>query len=162
MNAGRVLQRRISGAYQVDEAGLDPDIAELVAPLLGIGWRIRVEGAERLPDGPAVLVHNRVLGPPETFAVVRGIGLETGRRVRFLGIPDIAPVGPFLRKLGGGLAHPAELGGLLRAGELVAIGRRRAALPLSLAAVASDLSAPIVPVSVRPGLLPGQWRVTIG
>ena len=169
VNAGRVLQRRISGDYAVDETGFDPDIADLVAPLVGIGWRIRVEGADRLPDGPAVLVHPRVVGPPETFAVVRGVRLATGRRVRFLGIPDVDPVGPFLRKLGGALAHPAELAGLLRAGHLVAVGERRAlrpkpgpaALPAALAAVAFDLDVPIVPVGVRPGLLPGHWRVTI-
>ena len=169
MNPGRVLQRRISGDYEVDEAGFDADIASLVAPVLGLGWRIRVGGAERVPDGPAVLVHNRLAGPPETFAVVRGISLATGRRVRFLGIPDIDPVGPVLRKLGGALAHPAELAGLLRSGELVAVGERRGLrrrpdgieLPGRLAAVAAELGVPVVPVSVRPGFLPGHWRLTI-
>lgn len=167
MSVVDVVRRRISGSYVVDEAGLDPDVARVAAAALGLGWRIRVDGADRIPDGPAVLVHNRLLGPAETFAVARGISLATGRWIRFLGVPDIDPLGPALRKLGGASAHPAEAAGLLRDGNLVCVGQRRSVrvrpspdgLPGGLAAVAAELSVPVVPVAVV-GRLDG-WRVTV-
>lgn len=169
MILGDVLQRRISGAYVVDQSGLDRDLARLAGRILGLGLRIDVDGADRVPDGGALLVHNRLLGPPETFAAVRGIGLATGRPVRFVGVVDLDPLGPALRKLGGVLAHPAEVGALLRDGELVLVGQRRslrprssAAAPERMARAATDAGVPMVPVTVVARPAPGRWRVTVG
>ncbi len=53
--------------------------------------------------------------------LARGIRLATGRVVRIVGVPDVAPVGPLLRRLGGVLARPDEVAGLLRAGEVVGV-----------------------------------------
>ena len=169
MSAVDVVRRRLSGSYVVDETGLDEDVARLAGAVLGIGWRVRVEGAERLPTGAALVVHNRLVGLPETFAVARGISVSTGRRARFLGVPDIDVVGPALRKLGGASSHPAEAAALLRDGHLVCVGGRRslrprpwsAVVPPSLLAVANDLDVPLVPVAVAGGVVPGSWRVTV-
>jgi hypothetical protein len=161
VNPGQVLQRRISGEYTVDETGFDADVAGLVLPVLGAALRVDVEGAERLPAGGALLVHNQVVGPIETFVLVRGIGLATGRSVRFAGIPDIDPLGPFLRKLGGVHAHPSEVAALLRGGHLVSVGRWRRSRQPALAAVADQLGVPAVEVRVGPGPWPAQWRVAI-
>ncbi len=46
----------------------------------------------------------------------------TGRPARFVGRPDVAPVGAFVRRLGGLLDRPDEVAGALRAGELVVMG----------------------------------------
>jgi hypothetical protein len=44
------------------------------------------------------------------------------RPVRFVGRPDVAPVGPLLRRIGGLLDHPDEVAGALAAGQLVIMG----------------------------------------
>ena len=45
-----------------------------------------------------------------------------GRPVRFVGRPDIAPLGPLMQRLGGLLARADEIAGALRAGQLVVMG----------------------------------------
>jgi 1-acyl-sn-glycerol-3-phosphate acyltransferase len=164
------VRARAGGAYTVDPWGYDPDLVELVDPVSGLIWPVRVSGAERLPgSGPAVLVANRRLGLVEPFVVARGLRLATGRRVRFLGIPDVALLGPALRRAGGAIARPEELAALLRAGQvcLLPLSRCRSrwvagTLPPETLAPALALGAPVVPVAVTPPGLTGPWRVWVG
>ena len=112
-----VVRRRIDGSYVVDEWGFDPDFVALLAPLLGARWQISVNGSEHIPgEGAAVLVANRRLGMSEPFAVASAVWQATGRIVRVLGVPDIAPIGPVLRRMGAVQDRPDELAGVLRAG----------------------------------------------
>src|SRR2546423_9822635 len=107
MTEQSLLRRRFDGSYTVDEWGLDPDLVQLVSPVLAARWQVIVEGADALPkDGPAMLVFNRRFGLSEPFIVSRGVRQATGRYVRVAGAPDVAPVGPALRRLGGVLARP--------------------------------------------------------
>jgi hypothetical protein len=171
VNAATFARRRATGGYSVDAWGLDPDLVDVVAPVAGWRWSVEVDGAHHIPSGgPAMVVFNRRFGLSEPPAVVVGLRRATGRPVRMLGVPDVAPVGPWLRRLGGAVDAPAEVAGLLRAGELVAVpmgaeptGRRRAGRldPLVLDA-ALDQRVPILPVAALGHELGRYWRVVIG
>ena len=121
-DTARLLRRRIDGTHHVDEWGLDPDVIELLSPLVGLRWRVETQWTGRLPAaGPAVLVHNRVLGVSEPVVVARGVREATGRHVRTAGLIDVAPVATLGRMLGGVVDRRDELTGLLRSGALVGL-----------------------------------------
>jgi hypothetical protein len=166
-----LLRRRVDGTYDVDPWGLDHDLVELLSPVWSIRYAIEVDRADRLPtSGPALVVANRRLGASEPFVLARGIRVATGRHVRVVGVPDIQPVGPALRRLGGVLARPDEVAGLLRAGEVVGVlldrdVRQRAhagRVPAELVAPAFELGIPVVPVALVGRELGRRWRVRLG
>lgn len=171
MSERSLLRRRIDGAYTVDEWGLDSDLVQLVSPVFAARWQVAVEGADALSsDGPALLVFNRRFGLSEPFVVSRGVRQATGRYVRVTGAPDIAPVGPALRRLGAVLARPDEVAGLLRADHLVGVAlgsspRRRqlaGTAPSALLAPALATGADVFPVAVTGRELGRRWRLVIG
>jgi hypothetical protein len=165
-----LLQRRVDGTYVVDEWGLDPDLIRFVSPVLAVRWHATVDGGDLVPEhGPAVLAFNRRLGFSEPFVLSRGVRQATDRHVRVAGVPDVAPVGPLLRRLGAVLARPDEVGGLLRADHVVAVGLGRSArrqlagpAPAALLAAALATSAPVLPVAVTGREIGRRWQVTIG
>jgi hypothetical protein len=168
-----LLRNRAKGRYPIDPWGHDPELIELVDPVLGMFIRVQVEGVEHVPaTGPAVLVASRRFGIGEPVALVRGIARATGRHPRFVGLPDLAPAGPLLRRMGGAIDRPEEIAGLLRAGNLVAIPlspawrnrqkfRAGHVAPESLAP-ALTMGVPVIPAAVIGGELTGRWRVIIG
>lgn len=165
------LGRRARGAYAIDEWGLDPDLVSAVDPLLGLRWDLQVEGAERLPAvGGAVLVFNRRFGISEPWVVARGIRRATGRFVRTVGVPDIAPMGPLLRRFGGVLDRPDEIAGLLRAGQLVGLpmtrdlrSRERVGdLDVERLEAAIAVDRPVVPVALVGREVGRSWRIVVG
>jgi hypothetical protein len=166
-----VVRRRIDGSYVVDEWGFDPDFVAVLSPLLAARWMIRVEGAENIPpEGAAVLVANRRIGMSEPFAVAGAVWQATGRVLRVLGVPDIAPIGPVLRRMGAVQDRPDELAGVLRAGQLALVfldrqyrmGARVGQLARESVAPAVELGVPVLPVAVTGRELSRQWRVQIG
>jgi hypothetical protein len=165
------LGRRARGAYAVDEWGLDPDLVSVADPLLGLRWELQVQGADRLPAvGGAVLVFNRRLGVSEPWVLARGIRQATGRFVRTVGVPDVAPVGPLLRRFGGVLDRTDEIAGLLRAGQLVGLPMTRDLRSRERvghldaerleAAIATD--RPVVPVALVGREVGRAWRIVVG
>jgi hypothetical protein len=90
----------------------------------------------------------RLLAPTEPAVIAAAVFRSVGRPLRVLGVPDIAPIGPLLRRFGGVVDHPAEAAALLRAGHLV------------LARQAFDVDAPVVRVTTRGWELSRRWRVT--
>jgi 1-acyl-sn-glycerol-3-phosphate acyltransferase len=163
--------RRLRGDYEIDEWGHDPELVDLLAPLAGPFMRVSVEGAAHVPvEGPAVLVANRRLGFVEPFVLLRGLRESTGRRARFLGVPDVAPVGPWLRRFGGTVNRPDELASLLRAGHLCALplgpGLRKplraGALAPESVAPALEMNVPVLPAAIVGGELTGRWEVLLG
>ena len=140
-------------------------------PLLGLRWELAVEGAERLPTvGGAVLVFNRRLGASEPWVLARGIRRSTGRFVRTIGVPDVAPIGPFLRRFGGVLDRPDEIAGLLRAGQLVGVPMARdlrsrervGALDAERLEAAIATDRPVVPVALVGREIGRSWRIVVG
>jgi 1-acyl-sn-glycerol-3-phosphate acyltransferase len=166
-----LVRARVRGDFEVDEFGADEALVDLLDPVVSPFLRVNVEGAAHVPStGPAVLVANRRLGAAEPFVLLRGLRRATGRRSRFLGIPDIAPVGPALRRLGGAVNRPDELASLLRAGHLVALplgpGLRKplraGALAPEAVAPALAMDVPVLPVAIMGGELTGRWQVVVG
>ncbi|MGH9247086.1 MAG: hypothetical protein ACRD29_22750 [Acidimicrobiales bacterium] len=171
MNPVSFAQRRIAGSYTVDPWGLDTDLVELLSPLAGVRWSIEVDGGYHVPGhGPVVVVFNRRWGLSEPLVVARALRLATGRWVRVVGIPDVAPVGPLLSRLGAAVDAPAEVAGLLRSGEVVAVplgrqpGMRRRAgrLAPALVELAVQHGAPVLPVVAVGHELGRRWRVVVG
>jgi hypothetical protein len=142
--------RRVQGTFEVDPWGLDVDLLHLVSPLAGVRWTISVEGEDAIADGPALLVAPlRLRAPTEPVVLAVAVFRSVGRPLRVLGIPDMAPIGPLLRRFGGVVDHPSEAAALLRAGHLV-LARR----PM-------DVDAPIIDVTTRGWELGRRWRVSL-
>lgn len=165
------LQRRARGATDVDEWGLDPELVALANPVLGLRWDIEVHGAHQLPAvGGAVLVFNRRFGISEPWVLARGIRRATGRFVRTVGVVDVAPVGPFVRRFGGVLDRPDEIAGLLRAGQLVGLPMSRdlrsrervGELEVDRLEAAIETGAPVVPVALVGREVGRSWRIVVG
>jgi hypothetical protein len=163
------LGRRWHGTFDVDEWGFDRELYGVAATLAGYTWDVQVGGVEHLPaTGGALLVGN-TRGWATPLVVAHAVHRATGRAVRFTGLPDIAPVGPALRKLGGVLARPDEVEGLLRAGHVVGVwcaAERRAdragEAPVPLLRPALHTKSPVVPVATLGGMLGRRWRVELG
>ena len=164
-------EERLAGRHVVDPWGVDHGVYDLAARAGRLRWAVRVEGAEHVPAaGPALLVVNRRFGISEPAAVAMGVHESTGRRVRPVGVPDIPVLGAILRRLGGVLDAPAEIRGLLRAGEVVAVPCSRQPLHAEIPGVlrsasiraALDAAAPVIPVAVTGSELGLAWRVHIG
>jgi hypothetical protein len=162
------LRRRLRGFYDVDPWGLDHDLIELLSPVWSLRYGIDVD---RFPDyGPALLVANRRFGLSEPFVLARGVRLATGRHVRCVGVPDVQPLGSVLRRLGGVLARPDEVAGLLRAGQVVGVLLDRdihqrahaGAVPSPLFAPAFELGVPVVPAALVGREVGRVWRVRLG
>lgn len=164
------VRRRWDGDFTVDPWGLDAELVSLLAPVTALRWRVDVEGGDRLPEhGPALVVVSRWWGLSEPFVVARAVWSATGRPARLVGLPDVAPIGPALRRLGGVVARPDEVAGLLRAGELVVVPLARGRRPGRAGVVdpelivpALDLDVPVIPVAVRGRELGRRWRVRVG
>ena len=103
-----------------------------------------------------MLVANRRLGMSEPFAVASAVWQATGRIVRVLGVPDIAPIGPVLRRMGAVQDRPDELAGVLRAGQLALVfldrqlrmGARVGQIGRDAMVPAVELGVPVLPVAV--------------
>jgi hypothetical protein len=165
------VRRRLAGDNEVDAWGLDRDVVTVLDPLLALRWAITVSGATFLPlEGPMLLVANRRLGFSEPLVVARALRTATARYTRFASIEELAPIASALRPLGGVLAHPSEIGSLLRTGEMVAVFCDRVArrpgsvgpVPVQLVEPAHALGVPVLPVAVAGRELGRSWSVTVG
>jgi 1-acyl-sn-glycerol-3-phosphate acyltransferase len=127
------LRRRITGDYQVDEFGFDPDLTDHVLlpplrPLYDKWFRVETRGLDNVPDvGGALIVANHS-GTIPLDAVMTSLALHdhhpARRNLRLLGadlvftVPVLAPVA---RKSGNTLACNADAERLLSRGELVGV-----------------------------------------
>jgi 1-acyl-sn-glycerol-3-phosphate acyltransferase len=129
-----VLRRRITGDYDIDEFGFDPDLAEhilapAVRPLYRRWFRTDVSGIGNIPtEGGALLVANHAGGLWALDGVMTALAVhdETPdhRYLRTLGADLVftTPVlGPLARKGGSTLACNPDAERLLRGGELVGV-----------------------------------------
>jgi hypothetical protein len=168
----RSIRRRLGGRYPIDAFGLDPQLADLSAPIVRALVHVDVTGAEHIPTtGGAVLVVNRGFGVFEPAAVTVAVQRATGRRTRVIGAPTAPFLSGLFRRLGAISDSPRDLSTCVRAGHLVAVplaptwlrtGAGTPPLPLMQAMT----RAPSIPVAVSPGGPLGTalrpWRVRVG
>ena len=124
------LRKRLSGDFEVDEFGFDPQITEIltgaVEPLAEKWFRLEVRGIENIPaEGGALLVANHS-GTVPIDGIITGYAVKkySGRNLRPLGA-DLVFALPFIgqlaRKVGATLACTADAERLLTGGELAAV-----------------------------------------
>jgi 1-acyl-sn-glycerol-3-phosphate acyltransferase len=127
------LRRRLTGEYETDEFGFDPDLTDHVLlpalrPWFQRWFRVETQGLEHVPaDGGALVVANHS-GTVPVDALMTTVALHdhhpAARRLRLLGadlVFQLPFVGELARKLGTTLACNEDAERLLRAGELVGV-----------------------------------------
>ncbi|MCL2543845.1 MAG: 1-acyl-sn-glycerol-3-phosphate acyltransferase [Nocardioidaceae bacterium] len=125
------LRRRLTGEYDVDEYGFDPEITErflfaALRPIAQKWFRIEVRGIENIPaDGGALVVSNHSgTIPVDGLMTMTTIHDRTGRFLRPLGadlVFRLPFVGSVARKGGATLACNEDAERMLRGGELVGV-----------------------------------------
>ncbi|HEX4429626.1 MAG TPA: lysophospholipid acyltransferase family protein [Frankiaceae bacterium] len=169
------LRRRITGDYEVDDFGFDPDLSDhLLAapfrPLYNKWFRVEMRGLENVPDEGCALVVGNHSGTLPLDAVMTSLGLldhhPAHRHLRLLAA-DLVFATPFLaplaRKAGNTLACNEDAERLLNGGELVGVfpeGFKGIGKPFSeryklqrfgrggFVSAALRTGAPIIPVSI--------------
>jgi hypothetical protein len=102
--------------------------------------------------------------------VALGLRRATGRVPRLAVVRDWPCLNSVLRRLGAVLAEPAEVAGLLRAGEMVVVfadrsvrfGDRAGKVLASMVEPAVRYGSPVVPAAVLGHELGWRWRVVCG
>ena len=127
----RILDR-MDGDYSEDEWGFDEDFAELVEPFFAFlyesWWRVKVEGAERVPAHGRVLLTSNHAGILPWDATMISMALlrehPLPRHPRFLVLDwafDLPWISGGIRKVGGVVASPFNALRLLEQDQLVAV-----------------------------------------
>ncbi len=127
------LRRRLTGGYETDAFGFDPDLTDHVLlpglrPLFSRWFRVETHGVENVPtDGGALVVANHS-GTVPVDALMATVALHDDhpaqRRFRLLGadlVFDLPVVGSLARKFGATLACSEDAERLLCADELVGV-----------------------------------------
>ena len=157
-------------AHAVDNYGRDPHLVAALSPLARLRWNVDVTGSDNIPTSSgALLVCNSrrfSLGPVYAATALTDL---IGRPVRFVGRPDTAPLGAFMRRVGALLAHPAEVLGALRDGEVVLISAAGTSHPHQAGAVSYELvgqaviaEVPVFPVTTLSSRIGRAAHVVVG
>jgi 1-acyl-sn-glycerol-3-phosphate acyltransferase len=127
------LRRRLTGDYEVDEFGYDPELSDAVLlaamrPLYRRWFRVETRGLWNVPDTGGVLVVANHSGTIAVDSVMTQLALldehPARRPLRMLGanlVFSTPLLGEFARKTGATLACNADAERLLRAGEVVGV-----------------------------------------
>jgi 1-acyl-sn-glycerol-3-phosphate acyltransferase len=133
--AGRLafLRRRLTGEYEVDEFGFDPDLSDHVIaapfrPIYNRWFRVETRGLEIVPDTGSALVVGNHSGTLPIDAIMTSLALldhhPAHRHLRLLAA-DLVFATPFLapmaRKAGNTLACNADAERLLNSDEVVGV-----------------------------------------
>lgn len=154
----------------VDDWGRDVHTVRWASRVAGVRWSPSIGGLDELPDsGPALLVCNTRRFALTPLLVTWAVGRALDRPVRFIGRPEIAPIGPIMRQIGGLIADPDEIDTALAASEIVVVGtspnrntRRAGRIPERLVEGAWRRAAPVHPVGVLSSPLDRRVRIEIG
>lgn len=124
------VRKRLSGDYEIDEFGFDPEIAAVlsaaVEPIAEKWFRLEVRGIENIPEeGGALLVANHS-GTIPLDGLITGYAVKkyAGRNLRPLGadlVFSLPVVGQVARKVGATLACQEDAERLLTSGELAGV-----------------------------------------
>ena len=127
------LRRRLTGDYEVDDFGFDPDLTDHVLlpplrPLYEKWFRVETRGLENIPDTGGALVVANHSGTIPLDALMTSLALldhhPAHRHLRLLGadlVFSLPVVAPLARKSGNTLACNADAERLLSSGELVGV-----------------------------------------
>lgn len=127
------LRRRLTGDYEVDEFGFDPELQErvLLAPLRPLyekWFRVETRGLEHVPDTGGSLVVANHSGTVAVDSLMTQIALldhhPAHRHLRMLGADLVFQtpfIGEFARKSGSTLACAPDAERLMNKGELVGV-----------------------------------------
>jgi 1-acyl-sn-glycerol-3-phosphate acyltransferase len=171
--AGSAIVEPLRGAWpiqSVDDFGRDPHLIEALAPFTHLRWSVTVGGEAHLParTGALLVCNNRRFSLSAVYAAI-ALSEVLDRPVRFVGRPDIAPIGAFMRRIGGLLATPAEVLGALRHHELVIISaagtqhpRNAGKVPHELVGPAVIAGVPVLPVATMSSTIGRAARVEVG
>ncbi len=162
--------RALWPVHSVDDFGRDPHLIAAINPLAHLRWDVSVGGLEHLPvrTGALLVCNSRRWGLTSIYAAL-ALSEACGRPVRFVGRPDIAPLGPVMRRLGGLLAQPADVLGALRHHELVLLPaaptahpRHAGAVPHQLVGPAVIAGVPVFPVATMNSAVSRTARAEVG
>lgn len=162
--------RSLWPVHSVDDWGRDPHLVDALSPLLRLRWDVTVGGIKHLPvRGGALLVCNSRRWAYNNIWTALALSEATGRPVRFVGRPDIAPVGALMRRIGGLLDDPAEVQGALRNHELVLVAaqpsthaRHAGVVPHLLVGAAVVAGTPVFPVATMSSSVVRNARAEVG
>jgi 1-acyl-sn-glycerol-3-phosphate acyltransferase len=127
------VRRRITGDYEIDDFGFDPDLTEHVLlpplrPLYDAWFRVETRGLDNVPDEGAALVVANHSGTLPLDALMTALALldhhPAHRHLRMLGadlVFSLPVLAPLARKGGNTLACNADAERLLCSGELVGV-----------------------------------------
>ncbi|MEU8104156.1 lysophospholipid acyltransferase family protein [Nonomuraea muscovyensis] len=125
------LRRRVTGDYEVDEFGYDPELTdkvmlELIRPLYHHWFRVETVELKNVPHDSGALVVANHSGTLPLDALMLQVALhdEADRALRLLGadlVYQLPVLGHLARKTGHTLACPEDADRLLRKGELVGV-----------------------------------------
>ena len=171
--AGNALTLPLRAAWpvhSVDDYGRDPHLIRALTPFAQLRWSVTVGGIQHLPanKGALLVCNSRRYSLSAVYAAL-ALSDETGRPVRFVGRPDIAPIGPFMRRIGGLLATPADVLNALSHHELVLVAaagtshpRNAGKVPHELIGPAVVAGLPVLPVATMSSAIGRAARVEVG
>lgn len=154
----------------VDDWGRDVHTVRWASRLARLRWSPAIGGLEQLPaSGPALLVCNTRRFALSPLLVTWAVGRALDRPVRFVGRPEVAPIGPLMRQIGGLITDPDEVHTAVAAGEMVVVGtspnrdtRRAGRVPERLLEGAWRRQVPVHPVGILSSPLDRRVRIEIG
>ncbi len=116
--------------HSVDDWGRDQHLVRAMSPWMRMRWDVSVGGEQHVPQRVgALLVTNARRFSMSSIYAAWALGEAVGRPVRFVGRPDVAPIGSFMRRVGALLDRPDEVAGALRNGELVLMAAKATGNP---------------------------------
>lgn len=171
--AGNALVEPLRAAWpvhSVDDFGRDPHLIAALTPFAQLRWSVSVGGEHHLParTGALLVCNARRFSLSSVYAAL-ALSQAVGRPVRFVGRPDSAPVGSFMRRIGGLLATPADVLGALQHHELVLVSaagtnhaRHAGTVPHELVGPAVVAGVPVFPVATMSSAVGRAARVEVG
>jgi hypothetical protein len=156
--------------HSVDDYGRDPHLIAALIPFAKLRWDVTVGGADHLPvrTGALLVCNSRRFSLSSIYTAL-ALGELVDRPVRFVGRPDTAPVGSFMRRIGGLLAKPTDVLGALQHHELVVISadgtnhpRNAGKVPHELIGPAVISGVPVFPVATMSSTVGRAARVEVG
>ncbi len=169
-SAPAAAERTSGHPLVVDGWGRDEALIRALGPLAGLRWDVSVGGEQHIPqEGGALLVATARSRSLSSLFAAWALSRAVDRPVRFAGRPDIAPLGPLMRRLGGILANPDEVAGAVRGGELVLVTTSATNHPRLAGTVDHHLltgallaKAPVIPVATMSTPIGRGARVEVG